>query len=140
MLELAATSIKAELRFNVQCAQWRHRDPRPSPDLANCPRVRTAERRSRHRQRDGILAAGDNKALYVLELKLSKGPDAAVGQTRRYMAAVRATLAQGNPVFGVIVASEVTDRLRYAVSEVRDRVFLLQYELQVSLQPVEAMV
>jgi hypothetical protein len=56
------------------------------------------------------------------------------------MAAVRATLAQGNPVFGVIVASEVTDRLRYAVSEVRDRVFLLQYELQVSLQPVEAMV
>lgn len=85
-----------------------------------------------------ILAVGDNKALYVLELKLSKGPDAAVGQTLRYMAAVRASIANGNPVYGVIVASTVTDRLKYAVSEVRDRVFLLRYELQVSLDPVEA--
>lgn len=87
-----------------------------------------------------ILAVGDNGALYVLELKLSKGPDAAVGQTLRYMAAVRASLAKGNAVYGVIVASTVTDRLRYAVSEVRDRVFMLQYELQVSLNPVEAAV
>jgi RecB family endonuclease NucS len=85
-----------------------------------------------------ILAVGDNKALYVLELKLSKGPDAAVGQTLRYMAAVRASIANGNPVYGVIVASTVTDRLKYAVSEVRDRIFLLRYELQVSLDPVEA--
>lgn len=84
-----------------------------------------------------ILAIGDNGAFYVLELKLSKGPDAAVGQTLRYMAAVRSTLAKDRPVYGVIVASTVTDRLRYAVSEVRDRIFVLQYELQVSLEPVE---
>lgn len=85
-----------------------------------------------------ILAVGANGAYYVLELKLSKGPDAAVGQVLRYMAAVRSQLAQGQPVYGVIVASTVTDRLRFAVSEVRDKVFLLQYELQVSLAPVVA--
>jgi endonuclease len=84
-----------------------------------------------------ILAVGDNRALYVLELKLSKGPDAAVGQTLRYMAAVRSSIANGNPVYGVIVASTVTDRLRYAVSEVRDRVFILRYELQLSREPIE---
>lgn len=84
-----------------------------------------------------ILAVGENKAFYILELKLSKGADAAVGQLLRYMAAIRSSLAQGNPVYGVIVASEITHGLRYAVSEVRERVFLLQYELQVSLRPVE---
>jgi endonuclease len=84
-----------------------------------------------------ILATGDNNAFYVLELKLSKGPDAAVGQTLRYMAAVRSALAKDRPVYGVIVASTITDRLRYAVSEVRDRVFVLRYELHVSLEPVE---
>jgi endonuclease len=87
-----------------------------------------------------ILAVGENGAFYVLELKLSKGPDAAVGQILRYMAAVRATVAKEKPVFGVIVASTVTDRLRYAVSEVRDRIFLLRYELQVSLEPVQAVI
>jgi RecB family endonuclease NucS len=85
-----------------------------------------------------ILAVGDNGAFYVLELKLSKGPDAAVGQTLRYMAAIRASIANGKPVFGVIVASTITDRLRFAVSEVREKVFMLRYELQVSLESVEA--
>ncbi len=80
-----------------------------------------------------ILAVGTNGAYYVIELKLGRGPDAAVGQTLRYIAAIKNTVAKDKPVFGVIVASTITDKLRYAASEVQDRVFVMQYELKVTL-------
>ena len=85
-----------------------------------------------------ILAVGANGAYYVIELKLGRGPDAAVGQTLRYIAAVKKTIAQGNPVFGVIIASAITDKLRYAASEVQDRIFVMQYDLKVTLNRVIA--
>jgi hypothetical protein len=83
-----------------------------------------------------ILAVGQDGAYYVIELKVSRGADAAVGQVLRYMGAVRKSIAAGKPVYGVIVAASFTDRIRAALSEVRDRVFALEYELKVSVRPI----
>jgi hypothetical protein len=63
-----------------------------------------------------ILARDDKGGFVVFELKLHKGPDAALGQILRYMGWVKKHLANGAPVSGVIVASEITDKLKYAVS------------------------
>lgn len=84
-----------------------------------------------------ILAVGSNGALYVIELKVSRGPDAAVGQVLRYMGAIRHTIANGNPVYGVIVAASISDKLRFALSEVKEKVFAMEYELQVALHPLK---
>lgn len=84
-----------------------------------------------------ILAVGADGAYYVIELKLGRGPDAAVGQTLRYIAAIKKAVAQGKPVYGVIIASSITDKLRYAASEVQDRIFVMQYELKVTLGRVD---
>jgi endonuclease len=85
-----------------------------------------------------ILAVGSNGAFYVIELKVSRGADAAVGQVLRYMGAIRGGVAAGKPVYGVIVAASLTDRLRLALSEVQDKVFAVEYELQVLLRDVSA--
>ena len=85
-----------------------------------------------------ILAVGANGAFYVIELKVSRGADAAVGQVLRYMGAIRSSLAAGKPVYGVIVAASLTDRLRVALAEVKDKVFAVEYELQVSLRHISA--
>lgn len=84
-----------------------------------------------------ILAVGENDSYYVIELKLGRGPDAAVGQTLRYIAAIKKSLSKDATVFGVIVASSITDKLRYAASEVADRIFVMQYELKVTLGKVD---
>ncbi len=84
-----------------------------------------------------ILAVGENGNYYVIELKLGRGPDAAVGQTLRYIAAIKKSLFKDTTVFGVIVASSITDKLRYAASEVADRIFVMQYELKVTLGKVD---
>jgi endonuclease len=70
----------------------------------------------------------------VLELKVSRGADATVGQVLRYMGAVRADIAAGRPVLGVIVASTLTDKLKIAVAEVQDKVVAVEYEMQVALR------
>ena len=83
-----------------------------------------------------ILAVGANGTYYVIELKLGRGPDPTVAQTLRYIAAIKKEVAQGKPVYGVIIASSITDKLRYAASEVQDRIFVMQYELKVTLERV----
>ena len=83
-----------------------------------------------------ILAVGTDGAYYVIELKLGRGPDAAVGQTLRYIAAIKKTIAKGKPVYGVIIASSITDKLRFAASEVQDKIFIMQYELKLNLSKV----
>lgn len=83
-----------------------------------------------------ILAVGANGAYYVIELKLGRGPDAAVGQTLRYIAAIKKTIANGSPVYGVIIASTITDQLRYAASEVQTLISVMQYDLKVTLKKV----
>lgn len=81
-----------------------------------------------------ILATG-NGDLYVFELKLGRGPDAALGQILRYMGWVTEHLANGKNVFGVIVASDIGQKLRYAATQVPN-VRLMEYDLKVDLRPV----
>lgn len=83
-----------------------------------------------------ILAKGADGAFYVLELKLARGSDAVIGQILRYMGWVRHNLANGSPVYGVVVTSETSNKLKYAASEVPD-IFVMEYELQFSLKMAE---
>jgi RecB family endonuclease NucS len=77
-------------------------------------------------------AAGD---FYVFELKLGRGPDAALGQILRYMGWVKEHLAPNANVYGVIVASDIGQKLRYAATQVPN-VRLMEYDLKVDLRPV----
>jgi len=81
-----------------------------------------------------ILATG-NGDFYVLELKLGRGPDVALGQVLRYMGWVKEHLAGEKNVFGVIVASDIGKKLRYAATQVPN-VRLMEYDLKVDLRPV----
>lgn len=81
-----------------------------------------------------ILATG-NGDLYVFELKLARGPDSALGQILRYMGWVKKHLAGESNVFGVIVASDISEKLRYAATQVPN-VRLMEYELKVDLHAV----
>lgn len=83
-----------------------------------------------------ILAKGADGAFYVLELKLARGSDAVIGQILRYMGWVRTNLAKGSPVYGVVVASGVSEKLKYAASEVPG-ILLMEYELNFSLRMSE---
>ena len=80
-----------------------------------------------------ILAVDDTGNFYVLELKLSHGPDKAMGQLMRYMGWVRQHLANGREVHGVIVAKNMSERLRYAALAVPG-VTLLEYEVNFKLK------
>lgn len=81
-----------------------------------------------------ILATG-NGDFYVFELKLARGPDSALGQILRYMGWVKKHLAGDANVFGVIVASDIGEKLRYAATQVPN-VRLMEYELKVDLHAV----
>lgn len=85
-----------------------------------------------------ILARGDDGAYYVLELKLGRGPDAALGQTLRYMGWVKHKIAAGEPVRGVVIAAEISDKLRYAAS-MTPGIFLMEYDLKVALRLAQAL-
>ena len=67
-----------------------------------------------------ILVVGADETLYVIELKVSRGVNAAVGQVLRYMGAIRRDVAGGRKVMGVIVAATLSDKLKLAVQEVQD--------------------
>jgi len=81
-----------------------------------------------------VLAVDENGDFVVFELKLGRGPDAAVGQLARYMGWVRRNLAEGHKVTGVIVAGSVDDKLRYAASVIPD-VTLFEYAMNFTLRP-----
>jgi hypothetical protein len=72
----------------------------------------------------------------VFELKLGRGPDAALGQVQRYMGWIEHHVANGKTVSGVIVANTISDKLKYA-GKVAPRVQLMEYRLSVELAPVE---
>ncbi|AMM23702.1 endonuclease NucS domain-containing protein [Variovorax sp. PAMC 28711] len=80
-----------------------------------------------------ILARGHDDAWYVIELKLGRGPDAALGQTLRYMGWIKHKLAGNQSVYGVVIAAEISDKLRYAAS-VTTGIFLMEYDLKVALR------
>ena len=82
-----------------------------------------------------ILARSSSGDFYVFELKLGRGPDAALGQILRYMGWVSEHLATGSSVYGVVLASEISRKLRYAATQV-PKVRLMEYELRFALKSV----
>lgn len=80
-----------------------------------------------------ILAVDDSGAFFVFELKPARSPDHAIGQLTRYMGWVRQTVGKDREVNGVIVAKEIGDGLRYAVSVVPN-VSLFEYEVEFHLK------
>jgi hypothetical protein len=84
-----------------------------------------------------ILAVENGQDLVVIELKVSKGYDRAIGQLLRYMAWIEKNLAEQNQkVRGMIIARSISEDLRLATSRVRD-VELFEYELSISLKQIE---
>lgn len=82
---------------------------------------------------DILAKAGED--FYVFELKLARGPDSALGQILRYMGWVKTHLAGSNKVYGVIVASDISKKLKYAATQVPN-IRLMEYQLKVDLHPV----
>jgi RecB family endonuclease NucS len=83
-----------------------------------------------------ILALDENGNFVVFELKLSRGPDKAMGQLLRYMGWVKRMLADQREVHGVIVAKDIDEKLRYACLLVPN-VSLLEYEVDFRLRPAD---
>lgn len=84
-----------------------------------------------------ILAVSKAGDFVVIELKVSRGHEKTIGQLLRYMGWVQKNLAAGKGVRGVIVASEITEDLKLATSQIRN-VRLLEYELSFKLRPLES--
>jgi Endonuclease NucS C-terminal domain len=87
-------------------------------------------------RRIDILAVDKDGGFVVIELKVSRGYDRAVGQIMRYMAWIKKNLADGKPVRGIILASDISEDLRLAASLIVG-VKLVEYELSFRLRPVE---
>lgn len=78
-----------------------------------------------------LLLTDKNENLYVIEFKKSKESDKVVGQILRYMGYLRKNLAKAN-VFGFIVVSEITDKLKYAAAEIPN-ILLFEYNLNITI-------
>lgn len=83
-----------------------------------------------------ILAVGDENNFVVFELKLSKGSDAAMGQISRYMGWVNQNLSNKKKAKGVIVAKNVTEKLKYAAFIIPD-ISLFEYKLNFNINQVD---
>lgn len=82
-----------------------------------------------------ILAISDMNELYVFELKLGRGVDAALGQILRYMGWITEHLANGRKVHGIIVAEDICKKLKYAATLV-SQVRLMEYALKFDVKTV----
>ena len=82
-----------------------------------------------------ILAVDAQGSMVVIELKVSKGPDSVVGQLMRYKGWLKRHRAEGASVRGIIVASHISDRIRYAVADLPE-ISLKQYDLKIELRDV----
>jgi len=88
-------------------------------------------------RRIDILAVENGNDFVVIELKVSKGYDRAVGQLLRYMGWIEQNLAEpGQNVKGMIIARSISNDLRLATSRIDD-VELYEYELSISLNRIE---
>ncbi|MGI9068519.1 MAG: hypothetical protein ACR2HX_19200 [Pyrinomonadaceae bacterium] len=72
----------------------------------------------------------------MFELKLGRGADAALGQILRYMGWVGRHLSGEHKVFGVVLAADISEKLRYAATQV-PQVRLMEYELRFAVKPVD---
>ena len=82
------------------------------------------------------VSADDNQDFFVIELKLSRGSDQAIGQLMRYMSWVEDKIANGRKVNGIIVAQSIDDRLKRSARMIPSRVELFEYKLIFDLTPV----
>lgn len=82
-----------------------------------------------------ILALDEGGNFVVLELKVDRGADSAIGQLSRYMGWVKKNLSEGRKVKGVIVTRKVDEKLRYAASVIPD-ISLFEYQLEFKINEV----
>ena len=83
-----------------------------------------------------ILAVSENdQEFFVIELKVSRGSDQAIGQLMRYMSWVNEKLAVNKKVNGIIVAQSIDDRLIRSASMI-PQVELFEYKLKFELTSV----
>jgi endonuclease len=84
-----------------------------------------------------ILARDSTGGYVVIELKVSKGYDRALGQLLRYMGWIQKHQAEaGARVRGIIVAREITEDLKLACARVPG-IALFEYQLSVKLHHIE---
>jgi endonuclease len=86
-------------------------------------------------RRIDILARDRNGVFVVIELKVSRGHERTIGQLLGYMGWVKAKLADGKDVRGIIVARSVDKDLKFATSMVNG-VMLVEYEIDFRLKSV----
>ncbi len=85
---------------------------------------------------DILAISKDEKTFLVIELKKGRSDDAVVGQVQRYMGWVKENLAtNGESVKGLIVTSEDSKKVRYALKVVPDVTFMT-YEVNFTLNTV----
>ncbi len=84
-----------------------------------------------------ILAVSKTGDFVVIELKVSREHEKTIGQLLRYMGWVQKNLAGGKSVRGVIVASDITEDLKLAASQIRN-VRLFEYELSFKVRGLES--
>jgi hypothetical protein len=82
-----------------------------------------------------ILAVDREGGYVIVELKVSRGYDRALGQLLRYMTWVERNMVPARRTRGFIVAREITDDLKLAAARVSD-VRLIEYRLSFELRPV----
>lgn len=85
-----------------------------------------------------LLALDKAGSFVVIELKAGKAADSVCGQILGYIAWVRKELAVGKKVRGIIVASEFSDRLRYAAEAV-GALSLIEYKITFNFSDVTAL-
>jgi Endonuclease NucS C-terminal domain len=84
-----------------------------------------------------VLAMDKDGGFVVIELKAGKAADGACGQILGYISWVQKELAGGKKVRGIIVASDFSDRLQYAV-EPFGTISLIQYNIAFNFSHVTA--
>lgn len=82
-----------------------------------------------------LLAVDSTERYVVIELKVGRGSHAVVGQTLLYKNWVQKHMAEGQPVRGIIIAQNITDKIRYAIASDAS-LSAMQYELSMTLHPV----
>jgi RecB family endonuclease NucS len=82
-----------------------------------------------------ILAVDKDSGFVVIELKVSRGPDAVAGQVLRYKNWVKVNLAGNKLTRGIIVAGHVSDKILYAIAS-DPEVTAREYELSLSLREI----
>lgn len=83
-----------------------------------------------------ILAIDKNDGFVVIELKLGKSPDDVSGQIMRYTNWVRIHLAAGKRVRGIVIATHIPLKVKYALAGL-PHISFKEYDLRLDLKDVE---